>query len=71
MGSFNGLNTYIAEVLPEKRSEVISGKYIVQYIFGAGSSAAVVPCINAVGVGWTFTICKFGSDFLVCLRVRC
>jgi hypothetical protein len=44
MGSFNGLNTYTAEVLPEKRSEVISGKYIVQYIFGAGSSAAVVPC---------------------------
>ena len=71
MGSFYGLNTYTAEVLPEKRSEVISGKYIVQYIFGAGSSAAVVPCINAIGVGWTFTICKFGSDYLVSLRVRC
>ncbi|KZF24913.1 synaptic vesicle transporter [Xylona heveae TC161] len=56
MGSFNGLNTYTAEVIPRKRSEVITSKYIVQYIFGAGASAAVVPLIKAVGVGLTFTI---------------
>lgn len=46
------------EVLPHKRSEVISGKYIIQYMFAAGSSAAVVPVINAIGVGWTFSICE-------------
>ena len=46
------------EVFPEKRSEVISGKYIVQYAFAAGSSAVVVPLIKSIGVGWTFTICK-------------
>ncbi|RJE23400.1 Mfs transporter [Aspergillus sclerotialis] len=57
MGSFNGLNTYTAEAIPRKRSEVMSGKYVVQYMFAAGSSAAVVPLINAIGVGWTFTIC--------------
>ncbi|KAJ5655837.1 Major facilitator superfamily domain general substrate transporter [Penicillium longicatenatum] len=59
MGSFNGLNTYSAEVMPQIRSEVISGKYIVQYIFAAGATAAVDPLINAIGVGWTFTICVF------------
>jgi hypothetical protein len=47
------------EVLPDIRAEVISGKYIVQYLFAAGSSAAVLPVINAIGVGWAFTICKF------------
>ncbi|KAF9887020.1 hypothetical protein FE257_010636 [Aspergillus nanangensis] len=57
MGSFNSLNTYAAEALPQKRSEVIAGKYIIQYIFSAGSSALVVPIINRIGVGWTFTIC--------------
>ncbi|KAF7595111.1 hypothetical protein BBP40_007315 [Aspergillus hancockii] len=57
MGSFNCLNTYVAEAIPHKRSEVIAGKYIVQYIFSAGSSALVVPVIDAIGVGWTFTIC--------------
>ncbi|OGM46263.1 MFS transporter [Aspergillus bombycis] len=61
MGSFNTLNTYVAEALPHKRSEVIAGKYIIQYIFSAGSSALVVPIINAIGVGWTFTICVIFS----------
>ncbi|KAJ5653679.1 MFS transporter [Penicillium lividum] len=75
LGSFNGLNTYSAgkfhsavstllpknrlEVMPSIRSEVISGKYVVQYIFAAGATAAVDPLINAIGVGWTFTICVF------------
>ncbi|KAL4927007.1 putative MFS transporter [Aspergillus undulatus] len=56
MGSFNGLNTYAAEALPKYRQEVISGKYIIQYIFSAGASALVVPLIDKIGVGWTFTI---------------
>ncbi|KAE8354636.1 major facilitator superfamily domain-containing protein [Aspergillus coremiiformis] len=61
MGSFNTLNTYVAEAIPDKRSEVIAGKYIIQYIFSAGSSALVVPVINGIGVGWTFTICVIFS----------
>ncbi|KAJ5160692.1 uncharacterized protein N7482_007696 [Penicillium canariense] len=57
LGTFNGLNTYSAEVMPHIRSEVISGKYVVQYIFAASATAAVEPLINSIGVGWTFTIC--------------
>ncbi|KAJ5414015.1 hypothetical protein N7509_000642 [Penicillium cosmopolitanum] len=59
LGTFNGLNTYSAEVMPHLRSEVISGKYVVQYIFAAAATAAVEPLINSIGVGWTFTICVF------------
>ncbi|KAI2734211.1 hypothetical protein DTO013F2_10373 [Penicillium roqueforti] len=68
LGTFNGLNTYAAEVMPHVRSEVISSKYVVQYIFAAAASAAVEPVIGAIGVGWTFTICVFFaliSGFLV------
>jgi hypothetical protein len=49
--------------MPQIRSEVISGKYIVQYIFAAGASAAVDPLIIAIGVGWTFTICELREVF--------
>ncbi|KAK4865887.1 hypothetical protein LT330_008980 [Penicillium expansum] len=59
LGAFNGLNTYSAEVMPHVRSEVISAKYMVQYIFAAGATAVVEPIISAIGVGWTFTICVF------------
>lgn len=49
--------------MPHIRSEVISGKYAVQYIFAAGATAAVDPLINAIGVGWTFTICELSGSF--------
>lgn len=47
------------EALPEHRFAAISGKYIIQYGFGAVSTAAVVPLIDAIGVGLVFTICEF------------
>ncbi|KAF9884689.1 hypothetical protein FE257_001318 [Aspergillus nanangensis] len=63
LGTFNGLNTYTAEVIPSRKTEVISGKYIMQYIFGAGATGAVVPMINTIGVGLTFTICGHDNGF--------
>ncbi|EEY22975.1 conserved hypothetical protein [Verticillium alfalfae VaMs.102] len=57
MASFSGLNTYsAAEVLPAKKTEAISSKYIVQYTFAAGTVASRVPIMEAIGVGWAFTI---------------
>lgn len=55
------LLTLFTEVMPHLRSEVISGKYVVQYIFAAAATAAVEPLIDSIGVGWTFTICE--SEF--------
>lgn len=37
----------------------MAGKYIIQYVFGAASSAAVQPLLDSIGVGWTFMICTF------------
>ncbi|KPM39745.1 hypothetical protein AK830_g6835 [Neonectria ditissima] len=56
MASFSGLNTYSAEARPAYRTAVISGKYVVQYTFAAGSVGGVVPMIDGIGVGWAFTI---------------
>lgn len=44
--------------MPHIRSEVIGGKYVVQYMFAAAATAAVEPLISSIGVGWTFTICE-------------
>ncbi|EON61091.1 hypothetical protein W97_00302 [Coniosporium apollinis CBS 100218] len=51
LAAFASLNTYSAEVLPRKRTEVITGKYCIQYTFGACASAASVPLIDAIGIG--------------------
>ncbi|KAI5455982.1 major facilitator superfamily domain-containing protein [Mariannaea sp. PMI_226] len=56
MSSFSGLNTYSAEVRPVHRTAVISGKYVIQYSFAAGSVGGVSPMIDNLGVGWAFTI---------------
>ncbi|KAH7126140.1 major facilitator superfamily domain-containing protein [Dactylonectria macrodidyma] len=56
MASFSGLNTYSAEARPAYRTAVISGKYVVQYSFAAGSVGGVVPMIDGIGVGWAFTV---------------
>jgi hypothetical protein len=74
MASFSGLNTYaagklrllclvvladtITEVRPAHRTAVITGKYVIQYGFGAISVGGVVPMIDGVGVGWAFTVSK-------------
>ncbi|OLN85267.1 Dityrosine transporter 1-like protein 3 [Colletotrichum chlorophyti] len=73
MWSFSGLNTYSAEALPQHRTAVISGKYIVQYTFGAASVGGVVPLVDAIGVGWTFTIsaiAAFLSGVLVLMMAK-
>ncbi|KAL5043904.1 hypothetical protein BDW71DRAFT_199470 [Aspergillus fruticulosus] len=59
MGAWNGLNTYSAEIIPSQRAEAVCSKYILQYIFGATATAAVVPLIDAIGIGWSFTIFAF------------
>ncbi|KAL4910397.1 hypothetical protein BDW74DRAFT_173854 [Aspergillus multicolor] len=59
MGAWNGLNTYSAEVIPSQRAEAVCSKYILQYIFGATATAAIVPLIDAIGIGWSFTMFAF------------
>ncbi|KAF5025162.1 hypothetical protein F66182_2738 [Fusarium sp. NRRL 66182] len=63
MASFGALNTYAAEVRPAHRTAVITGKYVVQYSFGAMSVGGVVPMIDGIGVGWAFTLAKLSLNF--------
>lgn len=61
---------YLKEVSPTHRSEVIGAKYIMQYLFSAASTAAVIPLIHAIGVGAVFTICMLSSSTARLLHSR-
>jgi hypothetical protein len=47
----------------QKRSaEVVAGNYVIRYVFAAAGSAACLPVIEKIGVGWFSTI---SAAFLV------
>ncbi|KAF2640676.1 MFS general substrate transporter [Massarina eburnea CBS 473.64] len=53
---FPSLNTYCLDVMQSRSSEVISGNYLVRYMFAAAGSAACLPAVRSIGVGWFSTI---------------
>ncbi|KXT17287.1 hypothetical protein AC579_517 [Pseudocercospora musae] len=53
---FPSLNTYCLDVMQSRSSEVVAGNYFVRYLFGAAGSAAVLPIVEGIGVGWFSTI---------------
>lgn len=41
----------------QKRSaEVLAGNYVIRYVFAAAGTAACLPVIERIGVGWFSTI---------------
>ncbi|ROT40801.1 MFS general substrate transporter [Sodiomyces alkalinus F11] len=56
MSSFSGLNTFSAEVFPQSKTEVISSKYFVQYMFSASTIASRMSTIQTMRTGWAFTL---------------
>lgn len=53
---FPSLNTYCLDVMAGNGAEVIAGNYMIRYLFAAVGSAAVLPAIECIGVGWFSTI---------------
>ncbi|SMR47856.1 unnamed protein product [Zymoseptoria tritici ST99CH_3D1] len=70
---FPSLNTYCLEVMPTRKSDVVAGNYTMRYVFGAAGSAAVLPIIDAIGVGWFSTISALfvalGAGGLWCVAI--
>ena len=63
---FPSLNTYCLDVLPTRSAEVMAGNYVIRYVFAAAGSAACLPVIDRIGVGWFSTI---SAAFLVIAAV--
>ena len=59
---FPSLNTYCVDVMQSRSSETVAGNYVIRYVFAAAGSAACLPVIERIGVGWFSTI---SAAFLV------
>ncbi|KAF2800480.1 MFS general substrate transporter [Melanomma pulvis-pyrius CBS 109.77] len=53
---FPSLNTYCLDVMQGRSAEVVAGNYMVRYMFAAAGSAACLPAVRKIGVGWFSTI---------------
>ncbi|EDU46868.1 conserved hypothetical protein [Pyrenophora tritici-repentis Pt-1C-BFP] len=53
---FPSLNTYCLDVMQSRSAEVVAGNYFMRYMFAAAGSAACLPAVRAIGVGWFSTI---------------
>ncbi|KAM0548761.1 hypothetical protein ACHAPJ_009757 [Fusarium lateritium] len=56
---FPALNTYCLDVKPGQGAEVAAANFFLRYIFGAAATAAVLPLIDAINVGWFCTLSAF------------
>ncbi|WWD08489.1 hypothetical protein V865_006601 [Kwoniella europaea PYCC6329] len=57
MFGFAPLNTYLVDAMQTRSAEVIAVNNCIRYIFAAAASACILPIANAIGWGWTMTIC--------------
>lgn len=54
---FPSLNNYCLDVMQGrgKSAEVVAGNYFIRYLFASAGSAACLPAVQTIGVGW-FTV---------------
>ncbi|KAF4982209.1 hypothetical protein FZEAL_2093 [Fusarium zealandicum] len=75
VGFNNTTNTLLIDIHPGKAGTASAANNLTRCLVGAGSSAAVVPMIDAMGAGWTFTLvggllCVLGCPSLLALMIR-
>ncbi|KAI5269745.1 MFS general substrate transporter [Aureobasidium subglaciale] len=50
------VSTFLVDLYSDRSASATAALNIVRCLLGAGGTAAVSPCIRAIGIGWTFTI---------------
>ena len=65
IGLNNSTNILLVDIHPGKAGTATAAGNVSRCLVGAGASAAIVPMIDAVGVGWAFTI--VGAFSSLCL----
>jgi MFS family permease len=49
--------TYLVDVFSDRSAAASASLNLARCLFAAGGTSVVMPMVNGVGVGWTFTIC--------------
>lgn len=50
------ITTFMVDIFPKKGASATAAVNFVRCLMGAGGTASVLPTVNKVGVGWTFTL---------------
>ncbi|KAE8450820.1 hypothetical protein EG329_005733 [Mollisiaceae sp. DMI_Dod_QoI] len=50
------VNTFLVDIFPKKSASATASLNLVRCLMGAGGTAAVLPIVDAIGIGWTFTL---------------
>ncbi|KAK9321065.1 major facilitator superfamily domain-containing protein [Lipomyces orientalis] len=50
------VTTFLVDVFPKRSSSASAALNLARCLLGAGGTATVLPIINAITVGWTFTV---------------
>lgn len=56
MIAFPSINAYCLDAIPGKGAEVTAANFSVRYLAGCVGTAAVLPAIDGIGIGWFSTI---------------
>lgn len=64
IGFNNTSNTLLVDLHPGKAGTATAANNFTRCLVGAGASAAIVPLMNAIGAGWSFTM--IGLIYIVC-----
>ncbi|KPA41101.1 dityrosine transporter [Fusarium langsethiae] len=74
VGFNNTTNSLLIDIHPGKPGTASAANNLTRCLVGAGASAAIIPMIDAMGVGWAFTLVGglyiLGCPILVVLMVR-
>lgn len=73
LAAFPSLNAYILDVMQHQSGQASASHYLMRYLFAGLATAACLPMINQIGVGWTATISSvilFICTGLVILTIR-
>ncbi|KAL7823120.1 MFS general substrate transporter [Trichoderma gracile] len=64
IGFNNTTNTLLVDIHPGKAGTASAANNFSRCLVGAGATAAIVPLMDAIGVGWSFTM--LGAIYIVC-----
>ncbi|KAK9452792.1 major facilitator superfamily domain-containing protein [Dipodascopsis uninucleata] len=54
--SFNCANVLLVDIRPGRTAAITAATNLVRCLLGAGSSAIIIPMINSIRIGWSFTV---------------
>jgi len=68
------ITTFLVDVFPDRSASAVAALNLARCLIGAGGTAAVLPIVNTIGIGWTFTlitgIMALSSGLMV-IQIRC